>query len=167
MMTALSLTRRTVAGLGASALATALLAAMPSAAHAHAHFTAGSGDFGNVVVGSSKEITVTITNTGDGVLYDGADEAVSVDDNSSSDPQISREGTTCNRTFAKGDSCTYTFKFSPTTSGPTSYTYPFQLIYSTQSAPGNNDGTVTQSLSIQLTGVGALLCNGLVSTVTG
>lgn len=165
---ATSFTRRLGACVSVSAVAAALLVAGTGPASAHAHFTAGSGDFGNVVVGASKQISVTITNAGDGVLFDGA-EQISVDDNSSSDPQITRDSSDCSRTaIAKDETCVYTFTFSPTASGPVSYAYPFKLIYNTRDDDMHNGGqTVTQSLSITLKGVGALTCGGLTSTITG
>jgi hypothetical protein len=79
-------------------------------------------DFGSVAPGSSRQLRIHVTNSGDGTLVFGNGEPVLTGDID----QFGFVEATCGDLLAPGASCTATFFFNPTSNGPKSAAFGVQ-----------------------------------------
>jgi Ca2+-binding RTX toxin-like protein len=169
--------RRALAGLGVAMMAAAFLAGIPSAANALPDFEAANEDvsFGTVAVGSSKDVSVTITNEGSAAGVD--DQATSAGmvppPPTSDDEEFNFVSTTCGtfpgdvKFFDKGDSCTVTYRFTPSDSKPASDTAAVTLAYTQDENGPNPPGATFAITTIEFRLFGNHLCGGLEPTKYG
>lgn len=164
------LTRRGMAGFGMAALAAGALVSVPSAANALPQFQVDKVvDFGVVPVGESRERTLTVTNTGNPVVVEDTANFFQAFAPTPS-PPFEFVSTTCPQfpaPFAGGQSCTFTFRFTPTDTAQA--VQPALLILSyfqdTDPGPGQNLQAVQKQVPTQL--VGNVTCAGRAPTMFG
>lgn len=164
------LTRRTLAGFGISALAAAVLAGVPTAAHALPKIKVDTIlNFGQVSVGNSKELTVTITNEGNPAVAE--DDALNFLAQAFlvGDSQFSIENPICvANPLDGGQSCdTIVVKFTPTSTGSvvSDMSIFLQYVQDTDPGAGTNFAVVQRQFTVTL--VGNVLCGGVEPTIFG
>lgn len=173
--------RRILRGFGMSILAAAAITAVPSAASASPVFNANPNpvQFGNVQVGTTKDLEVTVTNNGFTNPSGNSDATeVYLSPGAQSNAQFTAFDSTCGkssvrRTLPGGTACKMTLRFTPT-GGAASGTYVFTMHY-TYGSTLFGDQTTTSDVTLQLNGVGTvnapppvdLTCGGLPATTVG
>jgi Ca2+-binding RTX toxin-like protein len=164
------LTRRALAGFGISALAAAVLAGVPTAAHALPNIKVDTTlNFGQVSVGDSKELNVTITNQGNSAVPE--DDALNFLAQAFliGDSRFSVVNPICAANpLDGGQSCnTITLKFTPTSTDAAvaDLSLFMQYVQDTDPTAGQNFEVVQRQFTITL--VGNVLCGGLTPTILG
>lgn len=164
------LSRRGMAGFGIATLAAGVLATVPTAANALPQIRVDKVvDFGAVAVGNSVERAVTFTNTGNpGVPEDTAYGLTVIPTLGAAPFQF--VGSTCSffpTDFAGGQSCTVTYRFTPTDSAAAIQPLSFFVTYNQDTDPGPLQNLVPIQRELKSLLVGNVTCGGQAPTIYG
>ena len=153
----------------ASAAAATFVAGVPGTAHALPQIQVDKLlNFGQVAVGETKDLTLTVTNNGDPLIEEDTALATNIISGQPSDAQFTLTASTCFLfNFAGGQSCTFTYKFAPVSPNAAAASVPITVSYFQDVDPGAGQTfeQVTKQFSVTL--VGNALCGGQTPTKFG
>lgn len=164
------LTRRGMAGFGIAALAAGVLATVPTAANALPQIRVDKVvDFGAVSVGDSVDRAVTFTNTGNPAVPEDTAYGFNVLPTLGGAP-FQFVGSTCPffpTDLPGGQSCTITYRFTPTDSAPAAQPLSFFVNYNQDTDPGLGQNFVFIQKELKSLLVGNATCGGQAPTIFG
>jgi hypothetical protein len=166
------LTRRAMAGLGLSAMAAAIMVGLPSAANALPDIeVTRTLNFGQVAVGDSRELDLTIKNNGDPMVSEDTAYSFSAISAPPQDSQFSVVQPFCFPADLPGGqtACAQPLRvrFTPSSTGAATDTVNVLLNYQQDIDPGPGTNLQFVQKQVSVTLVGNVLCAGRTPTVFG